>query len=94
MDCAAEISATTITEAPGASSRPRIKRRLGNLLNYLERVGNAACLEGIPDAIGLAAQFSRQHCTPTCLMLRFAAATVGKAALQYSEFNRATVSRP
>jgi hypothetical protein len=41
--------------------QPADKEEIGDLLDDLERVGDAARLKAVPDAIDLAAKFARDH---------------------------------
>lgn len=40
---------------------PALKKQIGDLLDHLDRVGNAARPEGVPDGIDLAAEFACEH---------------------------------
>src|SRR6266481_1253575 len=44
--------------------QPAHEQQVGDLLDHLERVGNATRPKGIPDPVNLGAKFPRQHATP------------------------------
>ncbi len=44
------------------------EKEVGDLLNHLERIGNATRPKGIPDRVDFGAKFPRQHAFPIDLL--------------------------
>ena len=40
------------------------EQKVGNLLDHLERIGDATCPESVPDVVDPGTKFTRQHVTP------------------------------